>query len=104
MSSTIDIINTENVVSAAQKVHDGQESTATTVQGVGILGILESGKISLESESGRVSASGVVKADWLAWVRLSKGGRKVNSRGDSTKLRIGLVTAVNSSCAESTII
>lgn len=74
LSSTVNIIHTENVVSAAQKVHDCQESTATTVQSVGILGILKSGKVSLKSESGRVSASCIVKADWLAWIGLSKCG------------------------------
>jgi hypothetical protein len=90
------------MISTAQKVHDGKKGAAATIQCERVLSILKGSKISLKSESGWVSTSGIIEADWLARVWLSKGRREIDSRGYTTELRIWLVTAMNRSGSETT--
>ena len=59
--------------------------------------MLEGSKLSLESESGGVSATSVIEDYWLTWGGLGEGRREVEGNADTTEFLAGLGTAMDNS-------
>jgi len=97
LGTAIDIIDNEDVVSLLAKVHEGDVSGHTRAGGEGVVGVLKRSKLSLESESGGVTATSVIEDDGLTGGGLGEGRREVEGNADTTELLAGFGTTVDNS-------
>ena len=97
LGTAIDVIDNEDVVSLLAKVHEGDVSGHTRAGGESVVGVLKGSKLSLESESGGVTATSVIEDDGLTGGGLGEGRREVEGNADTTELLAGFGTAVDNS-------
>ena len=97
ISTTVNIVDTEDVVTTLEDVHHGNVGSHTAGASEGVVGVLHRGEGTLKAGTSGVTATRIIVNDWDTSSGLSVSGGEGDGRAHGTELLIGLVTSVDES-------